>query len=95
MAEPLDPKPADPSHTTTGNLTLRQKAEAKWQAVRQNSPNTFDDLTLRDTQTLLHDLHVHQIELELQNEELRDARDALDASRARFVDLYDLAPRVI
>jgi PAS domain S-box-containing protein len=92
MAEPLDPKPADPSHTTTGNLTLRQKAEAQWQAVRQKSPNTFDDLTLRDTQTLLHDLHVHQIELEMQNEELRAAANALDTSRALFANLYELAP---
>ena len=31
-------------------------------------------------------------ELRMQNEELRQARDALDASRARYVDLYELAP---
>jgi diguanylate cyclase (GGDEF)-like protein/PAS domain S-box-containing protein len=37
-------------------------------------------------------LHVHQIELELQNEELRQAQLALDTERARYFDLWDLAP---
>lgn len=44
------------------------------------------------TQQLLHDLQTHQIELELQNEELHRTQLALDAERARYFDLYDLAP---
>ncbi|MBN1652769.1 MAG: PAS domain S-box protein [Deltaproteobacteria bacterium] len=41
---------------------------------------------------MLYDLRVHQIELELQNEELRRTQEELDAARDLYFDLYDLAP---
>lgn len=41
---------------------------------------------------LIHDLEVHQVELEAQNHELRQMQERLEASRERFADLFDFAP---
>ena len=56
---------------------------------KQAAPNL---LLSEDARQALHDLRVHQIELEIQNEELRRTQEELEASRARYFDLYDLAP---
>ena len=68
---------------------LRQRAEAKLRAVVSSHPN---DASPGDLPRLLHELSVHQAELEMQNEELNRAQSALEASRARYFDLYDQAP---
>lgn len=45
-----------------------------------------------DTLSLIHELEVHEIELRLQNEELRHAHRELEVSKKAYADLYDLAP---
>ncbi len=68
---------------------LRQQAE---QRLREQQRPAQPPLDLNDTRALVHELQVHQIELEMQNEELRRAQAALDAARTRYFDLYDQAP---
>ncbi len=71
---------------------LRQQAEKIARDRLGRVVENLDALSPADGQRVLHDLQVHQIELELQNEELRRAQEALEASRARYFDLYELAP---
>ncbi len=69
--------------------TLRQRAEAACQAGA--APQAASPLP-QAFESIIHELQVHQIELELQNDELNRASAALDCSRARYFDLFDLAP---
>ena len=71
---------------------LRSQAERIARDKASQVPENLDALSPAEVQRTLHDLQVHQIELELQNEELRIAQNALEASRARYFDLYDMAP---
>lgn len=45
-----------------------------------------------DAQRILHELQVHQVELELQNEELKQSKAEVDAGLEKYTDLYDFAP---
>jgi signal transduction histidine kinase/ActR/RegA family two-component response regulator len=59
----------------------------------KNEPTESDGWkSSAQTQRLLHELRVHQIELEMQNEELRVSRAEVEAGLKRFTDLYDFAP---
>ncbi len=68
--------------------SLRRKAEKQMALEDQSTLN----LSPKEVQHTLHELRVHQIELEMQNEELRRVQVALEISRSRYFDLYDLAP---
>lgn len=67
---------------------LRQRAEA----LLSRSPDDLKPADLKSVSELAHELAVHQIELELQNDELRDTQQALYEARDRYAALYDNAP---
>ncbi len=61
--------------------------------MESGQQKTSNDQTSREwVQAVSHDLQVHQIELEMQNDQLRRMQTELDAARAKYFDLYDLAP---
>ena len=68
---------------------LRCRAEKRLNA---ESPVTRPHRTEEETERLVHALGVHRIELEMQNEELRQARDELETALDKYTDLYDFAP---
>jgi len=68
---------------------LRRRAEER---LRDNAAVRKLPRTREETQRLVHELEVHQLELEMQNEELRQSQQKLAASLGRYADLYDFAP---
>jgi len=71
---------------------LRQQAEAIALKNASRLPENDHDLSPEAVRLILHELRVHQIELEMQNEELHQMRNELEAARANYFDLYHLAP---
>ena len=71
---------------------LRRQAEEIAQGDAAQAPENLEALSPEATRRTLHELRVHQIELEMQNEELRRSQEELEASRARYFDLYNLTP---
>jgi PAS domain S-box-containing protein len=68
---------------------LRRRAEETLSTKKTGEPCTMPE---EDVRALVHELQVHQIELEMQNEELTWANALVEETRNRYVDLYELAP---
>ena len=71
----------------TKSFKLRKKAELLVQ-------NQFKDIIIKDVDVkeIITELRIHQVELEMQNEELKDTQIKLANSRSKYFDLYNLAP---
>ncbi|MCC5848498.1 MAG: PAS domain S-box protein [Verrucomicrobia bacterium] len=71
---------------------LRLRAESRLQKG-EKSPEEIEALTSdTDTRRLLHELQVHQIELEMQNVELQESRNHAESLRDKYIELYDFSP---
>ncbi|OHD78805.1 MAG: hypothetical protein A3J97_12120 [Spirochaetes bacterium RIFOXYC1_FULL_54_7] len=71
-----------------GKIQLCDHAEE----LLSTKPQSDDDMDPSEFKRILHDLRVHQIELELQNEELRNSRNDLELARDGYAKLYNEAP---
>jgi len=68
---------------------LRRRAEAR---LREQQTQLGRPPTAEETQRLVHELQVHQIELAMQNEALRETQARLEQNLERYTELYDFAP---
>lgn len=73
----------------TESQLLRKKAEEK---LKKERKKLHLEIQESDAKKLLHEIQVHQIELEMQNEELRQANATTEEALKRYTMLYDFAP---
>lgn len=71
---------------------LRRRAERRLEEEGESWSPTSPSVSFDEVQQVVHELRVHQVELEMQNEELRETQAELERSRERYFELYDLAP---
>ncbi|PLW82483.1 hypothetical protein CWI75_12080 [Kineobactrum sediminis] len=82
----------DDRQTPDEKAELRRRAERALEQKSGEPPASWTELSPETMRSLLHELHVHQVELEMQNEELRKIQHELALSRERYFELYDVAP---
>jgi PAS domain S-box-containing protein len=89
-------RPKAGAEGTRWNATQRphslKKLRARAEILIRESARKIAKLPGTDARKLVSELQLHQLKLEMQNEELRRARLELEAARSRFSALYDFAP---
>jgi PAS domain S-box-containing protein len=73
---------------TSETTILREAAE---KVLKKKSSKTSVKLSESDTLRLLHELEVYQVELEMQNDELMNAREEVNTANNKLISLYDFA----
>jgi len=76
------------------NPKKKKSSDLRNEAEKKIKPENIDleKLSETDVRKLAHELQVHKIELEMQNEELREAQLLIEESRQKYLDLFDFAP---
>jgi PAS domain S-box-containing protein len=87
-----DTPPGDAFTSSDSEGSQKLRAEAILSQRQGGEPDFIKGKSPFFIKRTLHDLQVHQIELEMQNEKLRKAQVEIEAARVRYFDLYDLAP---
>ena len=71
--------------------SLRSRAQKEWES-RFDESETMADLSADEMRRVIQELQIHQIELQMQNTELRRVQEELEAARNKYAHLYDFAP---
>jgi PAS domain S-box-containing protein len=87
-----DNQPEETALGSSAKPVLRRRAEDAAREKAALLPEILESIAPEELQPLFHELRVNQIELEMQNEELRRTQVEREDARARYVDLYDFAP---
>ncbi|WP_019557824.1 putative bifunctional diguanylate cyclase/phosphodiesterase [Thiomicrorhabdus arctica] len=93
--EPIQGKNKDSNEKDSVLLnaqSLRNKAEFILDQKNTNRSKRIDILSNEEILKVIHELQVHQIELEMQNEELQRTQQTLTVEKQRYFDLYNSAP---
>lgn len=67
---------------------LRKKAE---KSLREY-PIYMENFSLKEIKSMIHEIQVHQVELEMQNDELQRSQEKIEVSEAKYFDLFNFAP---
>ncbi|MCX7428179.1 MAG: PAS domain S-box protein [Planctomycetia bacterium] len=88
------PRREDSGKTASGEVPVPVSSQLRATAEEQlaSSPLASGVIGEETPEQLIHELRVHQVELEMQNDELRKAQLALEDSRGKYIDLFDFAP---